>query len=432
MQPEGDEPRRGKPARGGGPRRPVGGDEGELDGADSTFHPSVPPANPERLGAPGSDRAKQRSAKPKREETGGPTWLERLFFGKVSLRHKSTFCRQSAAYLDAGVDLFKALGSLQKQFDKTALGPVLGRVQQSIRKGDSFSEALAREPQAFDPQFLAMMRVAEARGAMPETLKRMSDHYDSRQRLLRQARSGMIYPVAVVLIMFVVGWLLTAFVLPALVAVITDMAGKGAGNLPGPTRALIAVAGFMKWVGWWAVPLGFVAAVFFGIRWYRTASGKAVVDSVALHIPVIGPLLSKLDTSRFARTMATLLDAGVDMPSSLDLTTGVVTTAPFKKAVGSLRPEIVEGGELSHAMIQTRRFASDAVAYVETGESTGKLPETLDKLADEYEEQVEYIIKNLGQLVQPLIVIVLGGFVLFIALAFVLAYIQLLSGIMGG
>src|SRR5699024_10110907 len=130
----------------------------------------------------------------------------------------ATFCRQAAQYLDAGVDRNRSLGSLQKQFASTALGPALDRVQQAVRRGEPLSDAMARESQAFDAFFLSLMRVAEARGGVPETLRRLADHYETRRRLIRQARSALIYPVSVVLAAAVVIWLLTTFVLPGLVS----------------------------------------------------------------------------------------------------------------------------------------------------------------------------------------------------------------------
>jgi type II secretory pathway component PulF len=365
-------------------------------------------------------------------ETGGPNWFERILFGRVSLQHRVSFCRQAASYLDAGVDLFKALDSLQKQFDRTALGPVLTRVQQSIRRGDTLAEAMAREPQAFDPQFLSMIRVAETRGSMPETLKRMSAHYEARLRLARQARSAMIYPAAVIMVAIVVVYLLTTFVLPKLVDILADMVKGGRSSLPGPTRVLMAFSGFMRTFGWWLLPVTLVGGIFLLVRWYRTAAGKAMIDAIALRLPVLGSLLTKLETARFARTMSGLLEAGVEIGQSIDLTSEVVRTAPFRRAVGSLRAAVRDGEDLGAAIVQTRQFPSEAVAVVETGETTGKLPETLAKLADQYEEQVEYMVKNMGQLIQPILIIVMGGFAFFIALAFILAYVQLLSGLTSG
>jgi type II secretory pathway component PulF len=379
------------------------------------------------VGASGRSKPKREP----REETGGPGFFERVIFGSIGAGHLAVFCRQAAAYLDAGVDLVRALTSLQKQFARTALGPVTGRLVAAVRRGDELAEAMSREPQAFDALFLSMVRVAEARGGLPETLRRMGEHYESRQRLIRQARSALIYPAIVTVIALAVGWLLTAFVLPKLVGILEDMT-RGKGGLPGPTRLLIAISRFIQGIGWWAIPLAAIIGGFLLLRFYRTSAGKAAIDEVAIALPGLGGLLKALDTARFARTLSALLDAGVDYGQSLDLAADVVQTSPLRRAVRAARSEVVEGMELSAALDASRRFPHDVVAMVETGEETGKLPEALDKLADNYEEQVERMVKDIGSIIQPLILIVLGGIVFFIALAFVMAYVSVISGLAGG
>jgi type IV pilus assembly protein PilC len=421
----------GDPRRGPKPRpKPKPPDDSDIDGlAPSTFRPAGPMPDPPRAPAGSATRRPRGET---REETGGPGWFERIVFGSVSAGHLATFCRQAAAYLDAGVDLARALGALEKQFARTALGPVIGRLQKAVRRGDELAEAMKREPRAFDELFLSMVRVAEARGGLPETLRRMGQHYEARQRMIRQARSALIYPAAVTVVALFVGWILTTYVLPPLVGMLADLTGGRVGDLPASTRALMALSRFIQTIGWWAVPVAAVAGFFVLVRFYRTPAGKAALDELALMVPVLGSLLQKLDTTRFARTLGALLEAGVDYGQSLDLTADVVRTSPLRRAVRAARSQVVEGVELSRALAASRRFPHDVIAMVETGEETGKLPETLDKLADSYEEQVEHMIKNLGSLVQPLILIVFGGIAFFIALAFVSAYVAAIARLAGG
>lgn len=418
-----------KPGRRPKPARPprdseIAGDE------PTTFRPAGPAADPIR--APIGSSGRSASQKAPREETGGPGLFERVVFGSVTAGHLASFCRQGAQYLDAGVDLIKALGALQKQFARTALGPVIGRLEAAVRRGDELAEAMAREPRAFDTLFLSMVRVAEARGGLPETLRRMGEHYEARRRLIRQARSALIYPAFLIVVGLAVGWLLTAFVLPKFVDLLADMTRGRAADLPGPTRALIAISRFIQWIGWWAIPLATVGGVFLLLRFYRTPPGKAALDELLLMVPGLGELIRCLDTARFARTLAALLDAGVDYGQSLDLTAEVVQTSPLRRAVKAARTEVMEGTELSAALEASRRFPHDVVAIVGTGEATGKLPESLDKLADGYEEKVEVMVKSLASLVKPLIVLVLGGIVFFIVLAFISAYISVITGLAGG
>ena len=361
---------------------------------------------------------------------GGPNWAERVVFGSVGSKQLATFCRQFGSYLDAGIDTKKALLTLEGQFARTALGPVLGRLVLAVRKGDTLSDAMAKEPQAFDSLFLSLMRVAEARGGVPEALRRLANQYEARSRLVRQARTAMIYPIVVLLIAGGVAVLLTFFVLPVLVSILEDMGKQKV--LPLPTRMLIGLTHFLRAYGWWGIPLALVAAGS-GLRVaYRAAAGKAAIDEAVLYMPVLGMLLRKVDTSRFARTLSSLLDGGVDVGRSLSMTADVMRLTPFRRAVLGTRSMVKEGSELAEALRLSGRFPPDLLAAVESGEATGKLPETLDRVADDYEEQVESIVKNLGALIQPILMVVMGGFVLFIALAFVMAYVSVLMDLAGG
>lgn len=358
----------------------------------------------------------------------GPSWSERIFFGRVGTGQLAVFCRQFAAYLDAGVDIVKALKSLEQQFSRTALGPVLGRVQLSVRRGDALAEAFAREPQAFDPLFVSMMRVADARGGAPETLKMLAHHYEARLSLIRQARSAAIYPAAVFIISSGVVALLAIFVLPKFADLIKDIAGPGT-SLPLPSRVLLSISHFVATGGWWIVPLVMFGSPFVLFHLYKTAAGKRVMDSIGMRIPVFGSLLRKIDTTRMARTLATLFGAGVDVGSSMDLTAEVLHLDPLRRAVRDAKGAVMDGEPLSEALNEARWFGPDVIAIVESGEETGKLPEALEHLADDYEEQVAYMVRNMGQLVQPLIMIFLGGVVLFIILAVILPYIAVISSL---
>jgi type II secretory pathway component PulF len=357
----------------------------------------------------------------------GPRWFERILFGRVSSGQLAQFSRQFGHYLNAGVDFTRSLSGLERQFRGTALGPVLARMQQAIRAGSTLEEAMAREPQVFGPMYLAMIKVAEARGGVPETLKMLAHHYEARQRLIRQARSAMIYPTIVLVVAGVVIALISIFLLPVLAGFLRDLT-HGA-QLPFASEALLAFSSFVKWAGWWLIPVVMIGTPILLLRAYKTRGGKALMDRVALRIPVLGTLCRKLDTCRFARTLSVLLDAGVDVSSSIDLTADVLVMSPIRKAVRSARAKIIGGKELSTILEESRQFDQDVITIVNSGEETGKLPENLAHLADDYDEQVTLMVKNLGQLVQPIIMVILGGIVLFIILAVLLPIIQAITSL---
>ena len=404
-------PRRPKPTR-----PPVPPSDSGLAPEPNVFRP-----NPKR---PAEGRPT--SARPPREPKGtgeAPNWWERIFYGSVGSSQLAVFCRQLAAYLNAGVDYYKALVSLQGQFSRTALGPVCGRLAASVKRGDAMTLAMGREPQAFDTFFLSMIRVAEERGGIPETLRKMAHHYEARVRLIRQARSAMIYPVIVLVFAGLVTALLTLFVIPKLAAMLKDLGG----DLPLPSRMLMAFSAFVQSIGWLVIPVVMIATPIVLFQLYKTQAGKRTMDQLALRFPVFGPLLRKIDTSRFARALASLLEAGVDAGSSLALTSEVVRLEPFRQALRETQKQVLEGSELSVALDDTGRFSHDVIAVVNSGEETGKLPESLNHLADDYEEQVEHTVRNLGYLIQPLLYIVMGLIVLFLILAVFLPYVSMLT-----
>ena len=404
------------------PRNPRGSPSSHFDGDPDDADETARGGRAER------PRARRSSEDHSSKTPGGPGFFERVVFGRIGSAQLAMFCRQSATYLKSGVDLVKALDSLRKQFAGTAFAGVIDRMSASIRGGDSLTEAMAREPQAFDTFFLSMMRVAEARGGEPETLRRLAQHYESKQQLIRQARSALIYPVSVITIALGVMWLLTAFVLPKLLALVEDTL-RGKGELPAPTRLLIALTNFVQKFGWWAGPIALVLVVFGLIQFHKTPAGKAVLDRLLLRIPVLGKLLRQIDTARFAGTMAPLLDAGVAFDDSLKLTSEVLRMQPIRAAVAGARDVVKQGGELSAALDDSRQFFPDVIATIQTGEETGRLPESLEKLAENYEEQVEYAVQNLGSLIKPLLMLIIGGFVFFIAIAFFMAYASMISGL---
>ncbi len=240
----------------------------------------------------------------------------------------------------------------------------------------------------------------------------------------------MIYPVIVLVVAGAVVALITIYLLPMFLGFLKDFSQKA--ELPLASRILIGFSNFMQVIGWWLVPVTAIATPFVLLKIYRTSKGKAIMDRLVLMTPVFGLLCRKIDTTRFARTLGVLLDAGLDFGSSIDLTSDVLMMDPIRKAVRSSREKILAGKDLSATLHATRQFSHDVIAIIESGEETGSLPESLMHLAEDYEEQVNIMVKNLGHLVQPMIQIILGLIVLFIILAVFLPYIQMLLTAAGG
>ena len=228
----------------------------------------------------------------------------------------------------------------------------------------------------------------------------------------------MIYLVVVVVLASTVAALMSYFLLPMFADLLKDIAGRsGRGFAAAEPHPFGAFSAFMKSAGWLVFPVVLIGTPIALLTVYRTKPGKAVMDRMLLWVPVFGPLVSKIDTSRFARTLSASLNAGVDIGTSLELSSDVLHLDPYRLAIRNVRTPGHPGDELSEALSGTRRFGPDVIAVVNSGEETGKLPETLNHLADDYEEQVAYMVKNMGQLVQPLVMVMMGALVLFIILA---------------
>jgi type II secretory pathway component PulF len=358
---------------------------------------------------------------------GTPRWYQRRLFGRIDTTQIVNFCRQFANYLDAGVNVNRTLESLRRQYERTALGPVIGRLQLAVRRGESLTDAMSRDRRAFDAFFLSMMRVAEVRGAVPEMLRMLSIQIEKRQRLLRQTKSALVYPAFVIVLSVAVAGLLTLLILPMLVSVMQDLVRRKHIELPWPTQLLMELSDFLVRVGWWAIPLGAFTAVMALALLYRTERGKLVLDELLLLVPVIGPLVRRIDVTRFSRTLASLLDAGVDIGSSLVLTADTLLLTPLRRAVLRALEGILEGETLSASLGATNRFPADLVAIMNSAEETGRLPEMLEMVANEYEEKVDFTVKNLGSFLQPVVILIVGGMVGFIAIGFLMGYSAIIA-----
>jgi type II secretory pathway component PulF len=391
----------------------------ELPAADSTYEVLPHPAQPD---------APRRVTTEPPATIGKARWYQ-LPFGRVAVKHLVNFCRQFTTYLDAGINLYPALESLRRQYEQMALGPVIGRLQLAVRRGESLTDAMSAEPATFDDYFLSMMRVGEVQGSVPETLRLLAGEYESRQRMVRQTKSALIYPAFVIFVSVAVSAFMTILVLPPLVAIMRDVIREKRIDLPEPTQLLIRISDFIVAGGWWGIPLALFGTVALFIGLYRLERGKAVLDRVLMRLPVVGQLLWKIDTTRFCRTLSTLLDAGVDIRSSLELTSDTLLLVPMRRAVLEARDSIVQGESLSASIEVTNRFSPEIPALIKSGEETGRLPEMMRMVADQYEEQVEFIVKNLGTLLQPIVTVVVGGVVFFVAVAFFMGYAAVIANL---
>lgn len=366
-------------------------------------------------------------------EAGGPSLLERILYGSVGTKQLALFYRQLSQYLLAGMDVPQSLKGLQKHFRHKALGPVIARMLDGVKMGRSLTEVFQREPKAFDRLAVNMIRAAESRGAVPEILVELAEIQEFRARTVRNIASASIYPILVLGAATICLLIIAVFVGPLFNSVLGDMIPpEKRGGLILPTRLLFAFNELLMVLG----PLmpifllfGTVIGVWLG---YKTKVGKNVLDEIYWYVPVFGKIQKFVDLSRMGRMLGALLESGVSTPEALELTAGVVRMKPFERVLLHAEEATRDGEEIAPVFAQSGRFPYEVVGLIETGETTGKLPYTLQKIGTDYEERATMMIKNLSTLIQPMITIGLGLIVGFIAIAFVGLIAGLYSGLAQG
>jgi general secretion pathway protein F len=335
--------------------------------------------------------------------------------------------RQLATLLKAGMPLVPALSAMVEQWRTVGGKPSWGRgrqrvlagliaeIRDKVNAGMSLSAALAEHRQVFGPIFTHMVAAGETAGTLEEVLCRLADTLERRSKLQAQLTAALVYPVAMVAVAVGVVVFLLAYVVPGLTQVFLEMNRA----LPWPTRGLIAVSAFLMqyWIAVWvaicSVILGLSAAV-------RTGRGKAWVDRLELSLPWVGPLILKVEIGRLARTLGTLLGAGVPVLRALDITGRLFRNGRIGQAWADVAAAVRSGESLSQAVRRTGLFPPLVHHLVATGETSGAVEEGLLQVADMYEGEVQSAVKTLASLVEPAVLLVMGLAVGFIVLAILL------------
>lgn len=353
-------------------------------------------------------------------DAGGPTLLERILYGSVGPKQLAMFYRQFGQYLSAGMDVGQSLRGLQKHFSGRALGPVIARMTDAVKSGRTLTEAFEREPQAFDRLSVNMIRASEARGAVPEILAELAQVAEFRTRTIRNIASASIYPIIVLTMATICLLIVATFIGPLFNGILSDMIPESKrGDLWLPTRILFRFNSLMMTLGP-LMPVFLLIGTVIGIWFaYKTEVGRTILDEIYWYVPIFGKIQKKIDLSRMARMLGALLEAGVPTPDALGLTAGVVRLKPYERALEAAERATRDGDEISPSLTNSGRFPFEVVGLIEIGETTGNLPGSLARMADDFEEQATVMIKSLSTLIQPIITIVLGLIVGFIAVAFV-------------
>jgi len=334
-------------------------------------------------------------------------WLGGVRPGQVAV-----VTRQLATLVGAGLPIVTALSTLIPQMANLRLKRVLAHVKDSVVEGESFAQALSAHPKVFSPLYVNMVRAGEASGAIDVVLSGLADLTERAEAIRARVRRAMAYP----LIMTVVGSIILMVLMVKIVPTVTGMYEGLHQQLPGPTKLLLAVSGFLR--GWWWLVIALVVLAATALsRFKRTERGRRLYDRTVLSLPLFGPLALKLATARFARTMGALLQHGVPMLSAMDITKNVVGNRLVEDAVEEAAEEIGEGRSLAGALGPKKVFPPIAVQMVDVGEQSGELEAMLLKVAELYEAEAEGTVDTLTTLLEPLLIVVMAVLVGFIVIA---------------
>jgi type IV pilus assembly protein PilC len=356
-----------------------------------------------------------------------------LTFGGVSTKKLTLFTRQLSTLQDAGLPLLRSIQILESQQKPSALKNVLEGVAEEVQSGTSLSEAMAKFPKAFDRLYVKMVAAGEVGGVLDVILQRLAEFMEKGQRLKRRILGALIYPTVVIFIAVLIVTGIMYFVIPKFQEIFEDFDVE----LPKLTIFMIDVS---KWVAgtsskdqvvpgviWILVSPVLIFLFFKLIR--KTGPGRAATDWIVLKIPVVGTLVRKTAIARFTRTLGTLISAGVPILEAILITRDTSGNYVFEKALTKVHDSIREGETFAQPLKESKTCDLIVVNMIDVGEETGDLDVMLMKIADNYDEEVDVAVASLLSLLEPFMVVVLGGIVLLIVLALFLPLVSMIESV---
>jgi len=343
---------------------------------------------------------------------------------KVKLRELVLFSRQFATMIDAGLSVVKCLDILQQQSKDVKLREVIGQVKHDVGSGASLTDAISRHPRVFSALYINMIRSAEAGGILDQVLDRLAGFLEKEQEMRSKVKSAMMYPCVVLAFATLMLIALLMFVLPKFKEIFESMQLK----LPVTTSVMLNFSEYVKSY-WWA---GIIAVIglFIAFKLYcATPKGAYNVDAAKLKIPVMGELLLKTAVSRFARTFGTLIASGVPVLRALEIVVDTSGNRVVSAAINQARSSVKEGEKISTPLFATKLFPVMVTQMISVGEETGRLDQMLSKVSDFYDAEVDATLKGLTSLIEPLMIVGLGGIVGFIAVSVISPIYQLVGDI---
>jgi type IV pilus assembly protein PilC len=336
------------------------------------------------------------------------------------------FSRQFSTMIDAGLPIIQCLDILYAQQENKTFKNMLKDIKESVEGGQTLAEALRKYPKAFDDLFVNMVAAGEAGGILDTILRRLSAYMEKAAKLKAQVKGAMTYPVITIIIAVVVVGVILVFVIP----VFQEMFEGLGGELPVPTKIVVAMSDFAKDNILYIIVGAVIFFYAFG-RYKKTAKGRVMIDAASLKMPVIGPLLRRVAVAKFTRTMGTMLSSGVAILEALDIVAKTAGNKVIERSIYNVRTGIAEGRTMADPLAESGVFPSMVCSMIAVGESTGALDSMLEKIADFYDDEVDQAVENLTAMIEPFMMVFLGIVIGGLVIAMYLPVFKMAGAISG-
>ncbi len=352
-----------------------------------------------------------------------PKPLFSSFGGRVKDKDLVIFTRQFATMIVAGLPLVQALDILSKQTENATFAKNITDIKSDVEGGSTFADALRKFPRVFSDLYANMVAAGESGGILDTILVRLATYIEKSQKLKRKVKGAMVYPSVVICVAIMVIVIIMVFVVPTFGKMFTQLGG----TLPMPTQLIINISNFLAGIGGLIILAGVIGFIIFIIQFRRTETGKIFTDRILLRMPIFGILFKKVAVAKFTRTLGTLISSGVPILEGLNITAKTAGNKIIEKAVLDVRRGVSEGKTIAEPLAHSKVFPPMVTQMIAVGESTGALDSMLSKIADFYDDEVDNAVANLTSMIEPLLMIFLGGTVGFIVVAMYLPIFKLIT-----
>ncbi|MDT8272321.1 MAG: type II secretion system F family protein [Desulfomonilia bacterium] len=347
-----------------------------------------------------------------------------LFEQRIKTKDIVIFTRQFSTMINAGLPLVQCLEILSGQQPNPTFKKIISQIKQDVEGGSTFADALGKHPKVFDNLYVNLVAAGEIGGVLDTVLNRLAVYMEKNEALKNKVKSAMTYPTIVLCVAFGVVAVLMIFVIPTF----SDLFNQFGAALPGPTQIVVDMSNFFRTS--WYVMVIFIIAVIVGFKFARKhPKGRYYIDSLALKLPIFGPLIRKVAVAKFTRTLGTMISSGVPIMDGLEITSKTAGNVIVENAIRSVRTAISEGKTMSDPLEQTGIFPGMVVQMIAVGEATGAMDQMLSKIADFYDEEVDVAVEALTSALEPMLMVFLGGIIGFVVVAMYLPIFRMASAV---